>query len=715
MKRPDLARRLSLGLSLLVLIAGAVGIKTEPGVVVRLRNGLFDFYQQMAPRPYQPGPVRVVDIDEESLARVGQWPWPRTTIAALIQRLQAMGAASIALDIVFAEPDRSTPRLALQPWGDRPAIAQLIAELPDHDQVLAATIATGDVVTGFALSDEAHDASPPVIPARFVFRGPPLAPSVLPGAERAVATLPILAAGAAGNGTISFSADVDGVIRRTPLFLRLGDKIVPSLAAEALRLALGRRPFLIATETVGVNEGAAATAMTGVQIGPLSLPIDRTGQAWLHYGRPVPDRTVPAWQLLAGTVPDAAIAGAIIFVGTSAEGLKDLRFGALGTALPGVEIHAQMTEQALQGTLLNRPGWLADGELAGLLLIGGLLIWGIGRLRIIWASVLVAAVLAAMIAGSWLAFTQALMLVDAGLPALILLAVFLARTLPHHIVEEQQHRWIQQAFSRFVSPNRVRHLIDHPEQLQLGGEYRSCTFVMTDLESFTGLMEKFPPQAMVALLNEYLDGMVRIAFAHDGTLDRIVGDAVAVMFSAPVDQPDHAARGVACALAMHNFAEAFARRQHGLGIPFGRTRIGVHSGRVLVGNFGGEVMFDYRALGDPVNTASRLEGVNKQIGTNICVSGATVEGCPTFHGRPIGTLVLKGKTEGIPAFEPMTETAAASPATETYRRAFGLLAEDPTAAAVLFDGLAAHDPLADFHRRRLARGETGERIVFTEK
>ncbi len=287
---------------------------------------------------------------------------------------------------------------------------------------------------------------------------------------------------------------------------------------------------------------------------------------------------------------------------------------------------------------------------------------------------------------------------------------------------EKDRRWIQGAFSKYVSPNRVEYLLKNPGHLSLGGEYRECSFVMTDLKGFTSLMEmcsgRFDPEVIVNMLNEYLEGMVGIAFQFEGTLDRIVGDSVAVLFSAPVSQDDHAQRAVACALAMDRFASDYSRKQQHNGLAFGHTRIGVNSGRVLLGNFGGRLVFDYRALGDPINVASRLESINDTIGTHVLVSGETVTRLPKFCGRLAGVLVLKGKEVGIRAYEPMPEEYLDSPLMRQYEEAYRLMAmEDPGALAAFAQGLQQwpDDPLMRYHHTRLAMGERGERVVFNNK
>ena len=306
--------------------------------------------------------------------------------------------------------------------------------------------------------------------------------------------------------------------------------------------------------------------------------------------------------------------------------------------------------------------------------------------------------------------------------AMTVVVLLLLSLIPLYLKLEKERRFIRNAFSKYVSPNRVDFLLKNPEQLSLGGEYRECSFVMTDLAGFTSLMEQLgdqvDPSLIVNTLNNYLEGMVQTAFAHEGTLDRIVGDAVAVLFSAPVNQPDHAERALACALEMSRFAEAFSKQCRAKGIPFGHTRVGVNSGRVLLGNFGGKTVFDYRALGDPINTAARLETVNDQIGTRICVSGATVARLPHFQGRPVGVLVLKGKEMGIKAYEPLTDEDFHSPLTTAYQAAFRLMADKNPGAETAFKKALEQwpdDALLMFHHNRLTQGQQGERILFFTK
>ncbi len=272
--------------------------------------------------------------------------------------------------------------------------------------------------------------------------------------------------------------------------------------------------------------------------------------------------------------------------------------------------------------------------------------------------------------------------------------------------------------ARYFSPNLVRELAQNEKFMQLGGERRELTFVFTDLTDFTPLVETLEPRVVVSLLNDYLNRITQIVFNHGGTVEKIVGDAVHAMFGAPVEQTDQANRAVSCALEIDRFTEDFRARQNAEGISLGVTRIGVHSGSVIVGNFGGESLFDYTAHGDAINTAARLESVNRHLGTRICVSAEVVKQIPHFKGRPVGTLMLKGKTEGVEVFEPLLEDGPDSPAMNAYSEAFARLADEDPAARQVFAALVGEygdDPLAMFHLKRLLAGESGVQMTFDEK
>lgn len=697
-----------LAITLIAIIFGASAYLFDPIPLQIIRNATFDQFQRWQPRVYQDVHVKIIDIDDESLKQFGQWPWPRTRIAQLVALLQGADPTVIAFDIIFAEPDRTSPKPMLDLWQISSENRHLLSNLPDHDEVLAAAIGNSKVVLGFAFKQEGSNQRLPATTARYVKIGKS-PEAYLPQITGAViGSLPTLESAAKGNGALNFMPDVDGVIRKIPLLLSYQNNIAPSLTAETLRIAQGTNNYTIHStpETgVGLNE---------IQIGNTTVPTTSKGEIWINYTKPEPTRYIPAWQILSGKTPKTSLAKRILLIGSSAQGLMDLRFSPLGGVIPGIEIHAQALEQMLSGAHLNRPSWSTAIELLAIT-VGGLIV-GIIALRsgaLLSFSAFIA-LLAALWLGTWYAYVTWQLLIDPLVPGLMLALTFVFSSIVRHLYSERRQRWVKQAFSRYISPNLVNHLIAHPDTLELGGRRQICSFVFTDLTDFTGLMETMDPGAAVTLLNVYLDRMIAIAFAHQGTLDRIVGDAVAIMFSAPVLQSDHQLRAVNCALDMHRFASNYRSELNTKGIAFGHTRIGIHTGEVIVGNFGGNTIFDYRALGDPVNTASRLEGANKHLGTLICVSEATLSGCPNIPARPIGRLLLKGKSIPLMVFEPLTGQMEIN----GYIAAYQLMRDTQPAALEAFRQLADKHPddnLVALHLKRLNCGKTGDLIELTEK
>jgi adenylate cyclase len=269
------------------------------------------------------------------------------------------------------------------------------------------------------------------------------------------------------------------------------------------------------------------------------------------------------------------------------------------------------------------------------------------------------------------------------------------------------------SLSRYFSPQIASRLASDSDSNGMEVHRRDVATIFTDITGFTSLVETVAPEILSALLNEYMGGMIEIVFAHEGTVAKIIGDAIQVLFNAPGDQPDYATRAVACAHDLDGWAQQFRDRWKAEGVNFGATRIGVHAGPALVGNFGGSRFFDYTAYGDTINTAARLESANKHLGTRICVSAAVAEAAEAFRGRPVGDLMLRGRSEPLRAYEPLTPSAAEAPATAQYAEAFARLDSGDAAAMPAFAALVgshADDPLAGFHLRRLLNGSKGVKL-----
>lgn len=710
-------RLISTVLAMLSALLGLVLLIVDPLLLQTLRHQGFDQYQRWQPRVYEPAPVRIVDIDEASLAQIGQWPWPRHRLAEMVDRLNDAGAAAIGFDVVFAEPDRTSPSAVTALWPLDPSDRQRLLQLPDHDDRFAQSLAQGGVVLGFAAQRGMANAADrvPTPHHRLVWAGPP-ATSALHGFTSVVPALPQLDAAAAGNGALTFVPDGDGVVRRVPILLRLNEEPIPTLVTETLRVGVDARNLM------AVATNREPPALEAVRIGAFTIPTTPHGELWVHYTQPVPERYLPAWQVVNGTFDPALVEGHLVLVGSSAQGLMDLRFNPLGRIMPGVEAHAQALEQILTGYFLQRPSW-ALGLEALLVVLGaaGLAVVATHASALVAAAVALTSITGVLGLGWW-SFASHQLLINTFTPALVMLAAFVVSSLAHHFWSERQQRFIKSAFARYISPNRVEYLVNHPDELELGGKRQTCSFIFTDLAGFTSLMETIDPAQALVLLNRYLEEMISIAFRHQGTLDRIVGDAVAIMFSAPVPQSDHPQRALNCALDMHAFATRYANDLQAQGIPFGQTRIGIHSGEVIVGNFGGKAIFDYRALGDPVNTAARLESVNKHLGTLMCVSEVTLADCSGVSVRPVGRLVLKGKSRALQVFEPLPgETPAHYAPMEDYLAAYSAMELGDAAAITRFAALHTaypNDPLVKLHRSRLhahPEPEITDRMVMDAK
>jgi len=613
----------------------------DPYPVQALREIAFDFYQRSQPRPDADFPIRVVDIDEASLAEVGQWPWPRDRLATIIDRLTEMGAAAIALDMLLPEADRLSPaRIAesLEGVAD-PAI------LPDYDAVLAASIARAPVVLGFA--DSPFRASLPDAPkSGFAVSGVNPVGAV-PQLHGAVLPLPQLAQAAPGLGSLSLStADSVNIVRRLPLLWSDGKQFFPTLSIEALRVALGVSTILVLGETEG--EGYVES----VRVGDITVPTMPAGELWLYYREPTPDLYLPAKDILApGYAENAArIADHIVFIGTSASGLLDIHGTTLGDNVPGVSIHAQAVEQMLAGTYLTRTDWVSGLEIVGFLVLGAILVFAILRLGPLAGLLIGSASLVGAAAFSWLMFSTQGLMIDPSFPLVGLALVYASLVFFQFLITDADKRQIRRAFGYYVAPSLLAEIERNGDRLKLGGETRQLSVMFTDVRDFTPLSEKLQPQQILSVLNTMFGALGARIIEELGTIDKFVGDAIMAFWNAPVDVADHARRACRAALRMRetlrglNAADSFGLKGSAAGIEEIVIGIGIATGEALVGNMGLETRFDYSAVGDTINTASRVEGASKAVGYDIVVVEATRAAASDFAFLEAGSILLKGKS-----------------------------------------------------------------------
>jgi adenylate cyclase len=406
-------------------------------------------------------------------------------------------------------------------------------------------------------------------------------------------------------------------------------------------------------------------------------------------------------------------------IGSSALGLSDLVSTPTGPTFPGVEVHATVLDRILSGKPFPRvPDWANAANAIAIAVVGVFLTFLCPAFGALAISIFAAFFIALVVGGNAWLWTSAQLALSPVMLLFTVISIIAMNVLFGYFTEARQKREVRKAFSSYMAPALVDQLVANPEGLRLNGESREMSFLFSDIAGFTTFTETASPELLVSVLNEYLDAMCRAVMAHGGTIDKIVGDAVVGIFNAPLDQPDHAEKAVQCALAMDRISKDFIAKMNARGIEFGVTRIGINTGRAIVGNFGGSGRFDYTAHGDSINTAARLEGVNKHLGTQICISGTTAAKCPNHFFRPIGALILKGKTEAIEAFEPMTEEESKSPLTIRYLEAFELLTRADPKAAELFTSLKADypdDALVTLHYERITSGILSSTIVLAEK
>lgn len=392
--------------------------------------------------------------------------------------------------------------------------------------------------------------------------------------------------------------------------------------------------------------------------------------------------------------------------------------GVTAGTLPGLVIHAHALSQLLRGDrALVMPApvtWLAT------LVLLAAAAWFAWRPMPIFAKPLILVALIALYwAGGVLVYARLGLSVPLVAPTIFAAGISAFTAFLAWRRDSHERQFIQEAFSQYVSPAVVGSILKDPSSLRLGGERRMITCVFTDLEGFTSFSEKLPPERTAAILNAYLDEMCSLFVDHGATLDKLVGDAVVGFFGAPVDQPDQADRAIALALAIDEFSQGFRARMEGEGVSLGVTRVGIHCGPAIVGNFGGKRFFDYTAIGDTVNTAARLEGGNKYIGTRIAISDAVVaQASGNTLLRPTGVIYLKGKDDGIEAYEPLNRDATNPTYTEEYCEAYRLMKVGDEQALGAFSRLhdmRPDDSLVGFHHRRLAQGQRGADIRLSEK
>lgn len=648
--RRSFARKFGLArlvcLALLVVFAGLR--LWDPPPVQELRLRTFDMFQLIDPRDKKGiRPVAIVDIDDKSLARLGQWPWPRTRIADMIVNLTNLGAVAIGFDVVFSEADRLNPELVANQmrYLDDATRARL-RELPSNDQVLSEAIKRSRVVLGEtgqpAVGGELDKTLPFTGVAtvgeenaeKFLFEFPGLLRNV-----------PVIEAVAAGRGLFTIRTERDGLIRRVPMIMRGQGNIMPSLSLEILRVVTGTPTLLVRTDKTGVR---------GVRLKGVEIPTDRNGQLWVHYAPHDPSIYVSAADVLDSTVPPNKIAGKLVLIGTSAVGLNDIKTTPVSRAMPGVEIHAQVLESVLSGAVISQPNYALGVELLAALIIGILVIIftpNLGPVRLVLAGATFAAILIGI---SWFFYWKYRYLIDFTYPLLSTTAIYLTFIFSSFVREQRQRVQIRGIFAQYMSPVLVEQLAQSPEKVVLGGEERELTIMFSDVRGFTSISEsyKHDPQGLITLMNRFLTPLTDVIIEEKGYVDKYMGDAIMAFWNAPLDDAEHELNACEAAIRMLEKIDVVnkAREQEAADgghvyIPL-NVGIGLNTGIGVVGNMGSDLKKNYSVLGDSVNLASRLEGQTKEYGFPIIVGSRTALAAKDrFAILELDFIMVKGKSE----------------------------------------------------------------------
>jgi len=680
-------------LSMLVILLAA----SNPNLFAPLRNSIFDTYQNIKPRENSDSAVVIIDVDEASISQLGQWPWPRTQLAAMLERINRANAASIGFDMVFSEPDRTSPKEVMKniPAGEaeRKIMVEMLAKLPDNDQVFGEAIGKAPAVLGFFNAEGVNTKSLKSI-AGITWLGDDLSRLLHP-VGGTTASLDVISNNASGLGTISLApGQIDDVVRRVPLFVSNNESVYPAFAIEALRVAIQNATgeltsFIIKTTLSGTEASGGQEAITEAKVDSFTFPLTREGEFQLYYSPFQQSSLLSAADVL--TLSDQELAerveGRIALFGSSAPGLRDIRTTILREPVPGVAVHAQIIDQIMQGTFLNRPDWAPGLEnfMAGLV---ALLVLTVSVFAGAYVSALFGAVCTGLImATGWVAFDRYGILIDPTLPMLVGLLAFLTSTILIYAFTEREKRFIRSAFQQYLSPDLVSRLEASPDSLKLGGEIRQLSLMFLDVRGFTGISEKLDPQELVAFLNDLLSPLSDIIQAREGAIDKYIGDSIMAFWNAPLDVDNHPKKACLAALAIvkkveeMNAADAFSFKSRGMGEV--RIGIGINTGEGCVGNLGSTSRFDYSVVGDAVNIAARLESESKASKWPILVSEATAKASADLALLPAGKLSLKGKSSAVPVFALVgdAEMAASGSFGGLHRSVEALVKAKPGSAA----------------------------------
>lgn len=698
--------RVAISATVLLPFALHIASVTRFEFIDRVENYLYDVRIRLTMPGTLDERIVIIDIDEASQAELGQWPWPRDTLAKLVDRLfDDYGVQIFGLDVVFAEAEETSAErlieeLARSPVAADPAVASELVRLRatlDSNNRFAEALIARDVVTGFVFKDSLGENEPEAtgsLPAPII-RGADLDGVSVPFVEARgyAGNLPALQENAAAGGFFdSPLIDADGVFRRSPLVQQYEGDLYPSLALAVAHLAMG-------SPAVGLRFGRHGRGrMSGIELetftlGGVAIPVDQQAAVFIPYRGPQESFAfVPARTVLDGSAPQAQLAGRIALLGASAAGLLDLRSTPVGQRYIGVEAHANLVAGLLDGTIRQQPSYSAGIELLVLLLVAVLAAAVLARLAPLAALGFVLLLLGAAAAGNlllWSAFGLVVPL--ATVLAYILITSVLQMTYGF-FVEQRNKRHLSQVFGQYIPPSLVAEIDESGEEISLEGETREMSVLFSDVRGFTTISEGLDATELTRMMNEFLTPFTSAIQRHRGTIDKYMGDCVMAFWGAPLADQQHARNALLSAFDMLAAVAALDKPFRDKGWPVIRVGVGIASGTMNVGNMGSEFRIAYTVMGDTVNLGSRLEGLTKQYGVDIIVNDRTAKLVTDFTFRELDLVRVKGKTEPVAIFEPLGPSVGLDPATlaelDDYKAALAAYRhQDWDTAAATFENL----------------------------
>jgi len=623
--------------------------------------------------------VTIAAIDEQSLAKLGRWPWSRTTFTALAERLDQLGARVIAFDLFF--PERESARVDAQ-------FARAISS-------------TKKVVLGTVFIDrqaEMRHLGPAGLAAARLAIAPQAIAEVQAETFRmdepygVLVNIVELQGAATYVGHIDVPPDADGVVRRAPLIRRFDRRYFPAFDVQVARAFLQKE-----VPTLDI----AAYGIAGIRLGERYIPLDEEGRLLVRHRKPGSFAKVSIADILEQRADPALVRGRVVLVGNTAVGIGDARVTPYGATLPGVEIRASIIESLLQGDALQRPEWMMVLDIAFMAAAALLLIILLPRLGVTGGGVLAAGVLAGYVALALYLFRSEGLWLNLVYPTLLIALLFATETLVEYFFTFSEKRYLKRAFAHYVPPTVVDDLVADTDKLRLGGEKRELTVLFSDIRGFTTLSEAMAPEDLVKLMNEYFTVMTEKVFQQRGSLDKYIGDAIMALFGAPVAEPRHAACACRAAIEMVRALQPLRESWRARGIPSIDIGVGINTGPMVVGNMGSASRFNYTVVGDAVNLASRIEHLNKEYGTSILLSEYTYEPVKDEFraAREVDMVRVRGRAQPVRLYELFADDHAFA-WLDDYRAAYAVMREgDMLRAAGLFSALHARtgDGVSAFH------------------